>query len=77
MKATIKFYAKPSNGKTTEVVPVISANYEKPGDRGVNLRLMAVGEGSPTGELNVRMSSFEALSLAAEIVLKVARNEAQ
>lgn len=72
MKATIKFYARPAEGKTTEVVPVL-ANHTVDGDRGVNLRLMAVGEDSPTGELHVRMSSFEALSLAAEIVLKVAR----
>lgn len=77
MKATVKFYAKPDKGQTTEVVPVVSVSHDwqKPDDRGINLRLMAVGEGSPSGEFNVRMSAFEALSLAAEIVLKVARRQ--
>ncbi len=75
MKATTKFYARPDKGAVTEVVPAL-ANHSADGDRGVNLRLMAVGEDAPSGELNIRMSSFEALSLAAEIVLKVARARA-
>jgi len=72
MKATQKFYARPDKAPTTEVVPVL-ANHAVDGDRGVNLRFIAVGESAASGEMHVRMSSFEALSLAAEIVLKVAR----
>lgn len=75
MKATIKFYARPDSGKTTEVVPIISNNVDARGQGGINLRLASVGEGSPPGEFHVRMDRFEALSLAAEIVLKVARGK--
>lgn len=75
MKATLKFYARPDKAPSTEVVTAL-ANHAVDGDKGVNLRFMAVGQDSPNGELHVRMSSFEALSLAAEIVLKVARVKA-
>jgi hypothetical protein len=72
MRATLKFYTRPEKAPTCEVVPVLSNHFD-PQDKGaVNLRFLAMGE-QVSGEFHVRMGAFEALSLAAEIVLKVAR----
>lgn len=81
MKATPKFYARPEKAPMVEVAPVLATIHitrvgKTPGslvesEPGVLLRLMAMGDDN--GELHIRMSNFEALSLAAEIVLKVAR----
>jgi hypothetical protein len=73
MKATPKFYARPNSAPTCEVVPILSNNVDGSGKGGINLRFLAMGE--MNGEMHVRMSREEALSLAAEIVLKVARGK--
>lgn len=76
MKATPKLYARPEKAPLIEVVPIVSLSYKSSvhsiGDTtGILLRLMAVG--GHDGEIHIRMSNQEALSVAAEIVLKVAR----
>jgi hypothetical protein len=75
MKATTKFYVYPHKGQHCEVVPVISNNVDGRGQGSITLRFHAMGEDAPNGELNIKMDRFEALSLAAEIVLKVARGK--
>jgi hypothetical protein len=72
MKATPKFYARPNSAPTCEVVPVVSiGGPDTLFAGGINVRFLAMGE--MNGEMHVRMTREEALSLAAEIVLKVAR----
>jgi hypothetical protein len=73
MKATPKFYARPNSAPTCEVVPIVNNNVDGRGKGDINVRFLAMGE--MNGEMHVRITREEALSLAAEIVLKVARGK--
>jgi hypothetical protein len=73
MKATTKFYVRPDKAPTCEVVPDVRNRVDGNGRGEIIARFFAMGD--KDGEFQVRMSREEALSLAADIVLKVARGK--